>query len=524
MVLVVSFVALAVLWPEPRLEKAELAAAAAAVGRVLASRPVEIVCGAIGVFLLGLVDLRRARAASQSADRQLRADVRLRDLLARRWCRLSVLFGDVFRAFNPWRAIGRAVAWVARTAAAAGHAGAAGLPGAARPLAGGGRASSRSRRLELVVSNGDQPDSAGHRGARLLGDHVRRRWRSTASRRWMRPRRGLLRLLQPVRADLAVGDARRRARPAHAAVGPRRSSRPLPGPWPLLAVMIGSVIVRRRSRRRRRGTTSRRTSSQFFQRLGLLAAAARSRRRSCRADRRRAVRRRLLPARRRSGRRASAAASAHGALADAFAHSLVPIALAYVAAHYFTLLLFQGQAIWLYPRLSRPAREGHRHLRHGRHADRLRRHRRERAPGTGRWRFVVVGHVAALIARARPGAGALRRREAGRALAVLDARGDGRLHEPRAVAAVAVERMMFQIAHAGPLAQRSPTSSPCWRSWSGWRSRRSGSAATAPRGGQTTRSARPRHLHLDATPLRRSGCSPRPSSRRPPATSGTESG
>jgi hypothetical protein len=27
-------------------------------------------------------------------------------------------------------------------------------------------------------------------------------------------------------------------------------------------------------------------------------------------------------------------------------HSLVPIALAYVAAHYFTLLLFQGQAIW----------------------------------------------------------------------------------------------------------------------------------------------------------------------------------
>ena len=32
-------------------------------------------------------------------------------------------------------------------------------------------------------------------------------------------------------------------------------------------------------------------------------------------------------------------------LARAFVHSLVPIALAYVAAHYFTLLLFQGQAI-----------------------------------------------------------------------------------------------------------------------------------------------------------------------------------
>jgi hypothetical protein len=33
-------------------------------------------------------------------------------------------------------------------------------------------------------------------------------------------------------------------------------------------------------------------------------------------------------------------------LAGAFIHSLVPIALAYVAAHYLTLLLFQGQAVF----------------------------------------------------------------------------------------------------------------------------------------------------------------------------------
>jgi hypothetical protein len=32
-------------------------------------------------------------------------------------------------------------------------------------------------------------------------------------------------------------------------------------------------------------------------------------------------------------------------LARAFVHTLVPIALAYVAAHYLTLLLFQGQAL-----------------------------------------------------------------------------------------------------------------------------------------------------------------------------------
>ncbi len=36
--------------------------------------------------------------------------------------------------------------------------------------------------------------------------------------------------------------------------------------------------------------------------------------------------------------------SAHR-LGDAFVHSLVPIALAYTAAHYLTLLLYQGQAI-----------------------------------------------------------------------------------------------------------------------------------------------------------------------------------
>jgi hypothetical protein len=33
-------------------------------------------------------------------------------------------------------------------------------------------------------------------------------------------------------------------------------------------------------------------------------------------------------------------------LARAFVHSLVPIALVYVGAHYLTFLLFQGQALW----------------------------------------------------------------------------------------------------------------------------------------------------------------------------------
>ena len=39
-------------------------------------------------------------------------------------------------------------------------------------------------------------------------------------------------------------------------------------------------------------------------------------------------------------------------LANSFVHSLVPIAFVYVAAHYFTFLLFEGQRIW--PALSDP--------------------------------------------------------------------------------------------------------------------------------------------------------------------------
>ena len=44
-------------------------------------------------------------------------------------------------------------------------------------------------------------------------------------------------------------------------------------------------------------------------------------------------------------RRASAAASRRDELARTFVHSLVPIAFVYVAAHYMTQLLFQGQAM-----------------------------------------------------------------------------------------------------------------------------------------------------------------------------------
>ena len=71
-------------------------------------------------------------------------------------------------------------------------------------------------------------------------------------------------------------------------------------------------------------------------------------------------------------------------LASAFVHTLVPIAFAYMAAHYFTLLLFQGQAIGFLasdplgetaPTCSAPPTR-----------DRLHDDRRVTPPGTGRSR------------------------------------------------------------------------------------------------------------------------------------------
>jgi hypothetical protein len=104
-VLVVSFAALALLWPRPRLEKPPWNPLPWGIGKVLGSRPVEVLCGAIGVALLVIVIV-----AGYVVE-----DVALNNLgstfiLNTFWVGVvfaSILFGDVFRAFNPWRAIGR---------------------------------------------------------------------------------------------------------------------------------------------------------------------------------------------------------------------------------------------------------------------------------------------------------------------------------------------------------------------------------------------------------------------------------
>ena len=102
--LVVSFLALAALWPSPKLEQAR----AWPVLRV--PRGVEALCGAVGVALFGGL-VYAGLAGTQSATENLLPTF----VFVVFWVGLvvaSVVFGDVFRAFNPWRALGRAAGWL----------------------------------------------------------------------------------------------------------------------------------------------------------------------------------------------------------------------------------------------------------------------------------------------------------------------------------------------------------------------------------------------------------------------------
>jgi hypothetical protein len=106
-VLVVSFAALALLWPKPRLEQPPWRPLPFGLGRLLGSRGIEVLCGAIGVALLAVVIVAGYVGPDSAADNLVPTFVMITFWVG--LVVLSILFGDVFRAFNPWRAIGRAI-------------------------------------------------------------------------------------------------------------------------------------------------------------------------------------------------------------------------------------------------------------------------------------------------------------------------------------------------------------------------------------------------------------------------------
>src|SRR3954454_13053271 len=103
LVLVVSFLRPAFLWPRPRLQHAR--------ERPLFTVPawVDVLCGVVGVALFLLVVVAGMAGTETATDNF--ADTFVYVIF---WVGLvvaSVILGDVFAAFNPWRAIARGASW-----------------------------------------------------------------------------------------------------------------------------------------------------------------------------------------------------------------------------------------------------------------------------------------------------------------------------------------------------------------------------------------------------------------------------
>jgi len=337
-VLIISFVGLATLWPEPKLERDNWRPLPGGIGRVIASRAVEILCGAIGVALFGIVIYTAFRGTQSPA-----ANWAPTFVFVNWWVGLvplSVLFGDLFRAFNPWRAIGRALGWTAQRVARGG------LPAPLQyperlgnwPAAVGLAAFVA---LELVKSEGDKPETIAI--AALIYSALT----------------FVAMALYGVEAWCARGEAFSvyfnlfsRISPWETRDGELGLRPPLAGlahfkavagtPM-LLAVMIGSVSFDGAGEAPI-WTGLAPDISRFFQNRGLspepafelaflvgLCAAIGIVYGFYRLG--------IL------GARSVGGGFSADRLSKAFAHSLVPIAFAYVMAHYLTYLLFRGQAL-----------------------------------------------------------------------------------------------------------------------------------------------------------------------------------
>lgn len=105
-VLIVSFFALAAGWRSPRFEQWRQRPLGAGLSRVLLGLPTQVLCGSIGIFLLGF-SIYAGLEGTEAPDRNFA----LTFLFVTCWLGFpffSAILGDLFRPFNPWRAIGRA--------------------------------------------------------------------------------------------------------------------------------------------------------------------------------------------------------------------------------------------------------------------------------------------------------------------------------------------------------------------------------------------------------------------------------
>lgn len=351
-VLVVSFVALAVLWQQPRLEDPAAPDRPPArrpvpgpLGRLPGSRTADVLAQTFAAALLVLLVVA-GLAGTESAQANLTPTF----VFVVFWVGMafaSVLLGDVFRALNPWRAIGRATGTlVARVRGARGgrdrvrpYPARLGLWPAAAGLLG-------FTWLELAHGSGEDPRvlASAILGYSALTFAGMARYGVEA---WTRHGEafGVTFSLFARIAPLEARDGRLvRRRPLAAlatADGPAGSGAPA-GLVAVVAVLIGSVTFDGLSSGSLWGDVQRALDG-LWEPLGLsveagLRASATVGLVGCVLLVLGFYRLGVL------GIRSVGGGHSAARLARAFAPSLVPIAVVYAAAHYLTLLVFQGQA------------------------------------------------------------------------------------------------------------------------------------------------------------------------------------
>jgi hypothetical protein len=335
-VLIVSFAALSLLWPQPRLERA------ATTRRMRVPLALRVLAGALGVACFALV-LYAGFAGTEVPTANL-APTAVYVLVWVGVPVVSVVLGDVWRVVDPWRATARAVAW------ALGAARGKDAPPLRAPLTYPERlgrwpavaAIAAFAWLELVYVDRDVPSTLATLalvyallqlvGMGLFGIE---RWRSRADGFAV-----LFELFGRI-APLQLRDGVVSTRPLLS--GLTKLDAAVPGTVALTAVMIGTTTFDGASNGELwtsiagslqdlfgdlgLGVTP---ASELASTVGLLGAIV------------------LVGGFYRigiAGMRTVGGDHTSGELAQRFAHTLVPIAFGYLLAHYFSLLVFQGQSL-----------------------------------------------------------------------------------------------------------------------------------------------------------------------------------
>ena len=336
LVLVASFVALGVLWKEPRLERAGERPLPAGLQRVLLSPVLRVTLGALSVALLVLVVVA-ALVGSDSPTLNL-APTFVYVLFWLGMPLLSVLLGDVWRVLNPWQAAADAVASVTA------RAGVAWRPPFAYPERLGVWPAAvlliAFVALELAYTTPDDPRAVG--AAALVYSWIT--WSGAAAfgrKAWFEDGDAFSAYFG-LFARMAAFGARQgelvmRAPFSALAKGGERA-----GTIALVAVVLGSVAFDGLSRtnfwedRTHTATDAAVIAINMLGLLGCILFAASTYLAA------------VALAQRLAGTRAD--------LRTAFLGSLVPIGFAYLVAHYFSLFVLQGQ--YLFPLASDPFHYG----------------------------------------------------------------------------------------------------------------------------------------------------------------------